>query len=317
MGVDIRRAMASANTINWPYGQIEFTSDISANAAAAWMLGYPRDTLTPEGTPVSAVRQCRDFFYFQDDWKVLPKLTLNLGVRYDLLTLPHDINGNTRTLRFDLPGGPVLWPADNRSSAATKGPVADMWENEHWHIAPRFGFAYRYNDKTSIRGGYGIFTMTNQADNLNVLQLNPPAAGSLTVINSAVPIPSIQNPVPRELYEQQAVFNVVSIGPDRKHMNAYFQNWNLQVSRQLSRNDALELGYMGNKGTFLDTSQLNFNSPDPGPGPIQPRRPYPAFGRIRLLTTDGNSIYDSLQSRFEHRLSRGLSLTTRLTTGRT
>ena len=143
MGVDIRRAMGDANTINWPYGQIEFTSDISGNAAAAFMLGYPRDTLTPEGTPVSAVRQWRDFFYFQDDWKVLPKLTLNLGVRYDLLTLPHDINGNTRTLRFDLPGGPVLWPDDTRSSAATKGPVADMWENEHWHIAPRFGFAYR------------------------------------------------------------------------------------------------------------------------------------------------------------------------------
>src|SRR5262249_3688346 len=77
----------------------------------------------------------------------------------------------------------------------------------------------------------------------------------------------------------------------------------------LSGNDALEVGYMANKGTFLDTSQLNFNSPDPGPGDIQPRRPYPAFGRIRLLTTDGNSIYHSLQSRFEHRFSKGLSLT--------
>ena len=309
MGVDLRRNMADANTINWPYGQIEFTSDISGNAGAAWMLGYPRDTLTPEGTPVSAVRQWRDFFYFQDDWKVLPRLTLNLGIRYDLLTLPHDINGNTRTIRFDLPGGPALWPPDSRSSAATKGTVADMWENEHWHIAPRFGFAYRYNDKTAIRGGYGIYTMSNQFDNLNVLQLNPPAAGSLTVINSTPPIATIQNPVPRELYEQQAVFNVVSVGPDRKHINAYFQNWNLQVSRQLSRNDALEVGYMGNKGTFLDTSQLNFNSPDPGPGDIQRRRPYPMFGRIRLLTTDGNSIYHSLQSRFEHRLSKGLSLT--------
>ncbi|MBI3646437.1 MAG: TonB-dependent receptor [Acidobacteriales bacterium] len=310
MGVDIRKAMADANTINWPYGQIEFTNDISGNAAAAWMLGFPRDTLTPEGQPVSANRQWRDFFYFQDDWKVRPNLTLNLGIRYDLLTLPHDINGNTRTLRFDLPGGPVLWPPDSRKSAATNGTVADMWENEHWHFAPRFGFAYRYNDKTTVRGGYGIFTMTNQMDNLNVLQLNPPAAGSLTVINSAIPVATIQNPVPRNLYLQQAVFNVVSIGPERKHINAYFQNWNLQVSRQLSRNDALEVGYMGNKGTFLDTSQLNFNSPDPGPGDIQSRRPYQGFGRIRLLTTDGNSIYHSLQSRFEHRLAKGLSLTT-------
>ena len=66
------------------------------------MLGYPRETLTPEGQPVSAVRQWRNFFYFQDDWRVTPKLTLNLGIRYDMLTLPKEINGNSRTLRFDL-----------------------------------------------------------------------------------------------------------------------------------------------------------------------------------------------------------------------
>ncbi len=311
MGVDIRRAMSDANTINWPYGQIDFTSDISGNAAAAWMLGFPRDTLTPEGQPVSKVRQWRNFYYFQDDWKVRPNLTLNLGVRYDQLTLPQEINGNSRTLRFDLsPSGPVLWPPDNRTSLDRKGQVVDLWENEHWHIAPRFGFAYRYNDKTAIRGGYGIFTMTNQVDNTNVLQLNPPMAGSLTVINPSLnPVATIANPVPRELYAQQAVFNVVSIGPDRKHYNAYFQDWNVQVSRQLSRNDALEVGYMGTKGTFLDSSQLNFNSPDPVPGDIQARRPYQGFARIRLLSTDGNSTYHSMQAHFEHRFAKGLSLT--------
>jgi hypothetical protein len=102
---------------------------------------------------------------------------------------------------------------------------------------------------------------------------------------------------------------VVSIQPDRKHINPYIQNWNFQVSRQLGANNALEVGYVGNKGTFLDTSQLNFNSPDPGPGDIQARRPYPQFNRIRLLTTDGNSTYHSMQTRFEHRFSRGLSFT--------
>jgi hypothetical protein len=185
-----------------------------------------------------------------------------------------------------------------------------MWVNEHWHIAPRFGLAWRWNDKTTIRGGYGIFTATTQMDNMNVLQLNPPIAGSLTVINPTVnPVATIENPVPAALYAQQAVFNVVSIPPDRKHINPYFQNWNLQVSRQLSRNDALEAGYFGNKGTFLDTSQLNFNSPDPGPGNIQSRRPYPGFARIRLLTTDGNSTYHALQAHYEHRLAKGISLT--------
>jgi hypothetical protein len=311
MGADIQRRLSDANTINWPYGQITFTSDISGNAAAAFMLGFPRETLTPEGQPVSAVRQWRAFFYFQDDWKVTPKLTLNLGIRYDLLGMPRDVNGNTRTLRFDLdPRGPILWPDDRRTSAEGKGTVADMWINEHWHIAPRFGFAYRFNDRTTIRGGYGIFTATNQFDHVNVLQLNPPIAGSLTVINPARnPVATIQNPVPRELYPSQPIYNMVSIEPGRRHFNPYLQNWNLQVSRQLSRNDALEVGYVGTKGTFLDSSQLNFNSPDPGPGDIQARRPYPGIARIRLLTSDGNSNYHALQTRYEHRFAHGLSLT--------
>jgi hypothetical protein len=311
MGADIQRRLSDANTINWPYGQTTFTSDISGNAAAAFMLGFPRETLTPEGQPVSAVRQWRAFFYFQDDWKVTPKLTLNLGIRYDLLGMPRDVNGNTRTLRFDLdPRGPILWPDDRRTSAEGKGTVADMWINEHWHIAPRFGFAYRFNDRTTIRGGYGIFTATNQFDHVNVLQLNPPIAGSLTVINPARnPVATIQNPVPRELYPSQPIYNMVSIEPGRRHFNPYLQNWNLQVSRQLSRNDALEVGYVGTKGTFLDSSQLNFNSPDPGPGDIQARRPYPGIARIRLLTSDGNSNYHALQTRYEHRFAHGLSLT--------
>ena len=79
MGADIGRHLSNANTINWPYGQITFTSDIAGDGGAAYMLGFPRETLTPEGQPVSAVRQWRNFFYFQDDWKVSPRLTLNLG----------------------------------------------------------------------------------------------------------------------------------------------------------------------------------------------------------------------------------------------
>jgi len=311
MGVDIGRHLSDANTINWPYGQITFTSDIAGEAGAAFMLGYPRETLTPEGQPVSAVRQWRNFFYFQDDWKITPRLTLNLGIRYDMLTLPREINGNSRTLRFDLdPKGPVLWPPDDRTSAAGKGQIVDLWENEHWHIAPRFGFAYRLTDRMAIRGGYGIFTATNQFDHVNVLQLNPPMAGSITVINPTLsPIATIQDPVPTALVSANPLYNVVSIQPDRKHINPYIQNWNFQVSRQLGVNNALEVGYVGNKGTFLDTSQLNFNSPDPGPGDIQSRRPYPNFNRIRLLTTDGNSTYHALQTRFEHRFARGLSFT--------
>src|SRR5260370_22511044 len=97
-GVDIRPLSDDANTTNTPSGILTFTSDISGDAAAAYMMGFPRSASTPEGVTVSGVRQQRYGFYAQDDWHVNSRLTLNLGIRYDLNLLPHDIYGVSRTL---------------------------------------------------------------------------------------------------------------------------------------------------------------------------------------------------------------------------
>jgi hypothetical protein len=302
MGVDARHLADEATTNNWPFGSLSFTGDITGNAAADYLLGFPKTVLTPEGVPISASRQWRFGYYFNDDWKVNSRLTLNLGVRYDQLNLPKEINAVSRTLRFDLGPQPVLWP--------DPGKQADLWINEHWHIAPRAGFAFRLNDKTVVRGGYGIFTAANHFDNINLLQLNPPTAGSLTITNPNVnPIATIQNPIPAALYPAQPFFNILSLPPDRHHLNGYLQNGSFQVSRELSRNDVLESGWVFSKGTDLDTSLNNYNNPDPGTGDIQSRRPYPQFARIRMMVTDGNSVYHALQTRYEHRFSQGLSVT--------
>jgi hypothetical protein len=302
VGVDIRHLMDDASTSNWPFGQMSFTDDIANNALASYMLGFPRTVLTPEGIPVSAVRQGRHSFYFQDDWKMRSNLTLNLGVRYDLLRLPHDILGNSRTLRFDLGSQPVLYPEP--------GQVVDLWLPDHSHIAPRLGFAYRMRNKTVVRGGYGIFTGAIHFDNINIMQLNPPIAGSITIINNPLqPAATIENPMPRSLFPTSPYYNITSVQPDRRYRNGYMQDWNLQVGYEIAQNDVVEIGYVGSKGTHLDTSVHNFNSPDPGPGAVQPRRPYPQYGPIRMEITDGNSSYHALQSRYEHRFSRGLSLT--------
>ena len=281
---------------------MSFTGDLSGNAAADFILGYPRTTLTPEGVPVSKIRQWRYAAYIQDDWKATPALTINLGLRYDFYGQPHEINGVTRTLRFDLGPAPVLYPAP--------GAVADIYKNQYLYLSPRFGFAWRLPRNTVARGGYGIFYSAAQFDNMNILQLNPPVAGSLTVTNPLVnPVATIENPVPASLYPGNPIFNVVSIPQDRERHNAYMQNFNFQLSHQFTSSDVLEAGWVGSKGTHVDTSLNNFNQPDPGPGTIQNRRPYPQYARIRLISPDTNTVYHSLQSRFEHRFSKGLSLT--------
>lgn len=310
-GGDIRRLLDDATTNNWPFGNMSFTGDISGYSAAAFMLGYPRTTLSPEGVPISAIRQWRYGLYIQDDWKATPNLTLNLGLRYDLPGQPHEINGVTRTLRFDLdPKGPILWPEP--------GKTADIYLGEYKYFSPRFGFAYRLPKGAVLRGGYGIFYSVSQFDNMNILQLNPPNGGSLTIINPSLdPVATIQNPIPAELYPANPFFNVVSVPQDRKRRNGYMQNFNLQLSKELSKNDVLEAGWVGTKGTHVDTSLQNFNQPEPGPGDIQARRPYNIYARIRMIAPDTNTVYHSLQSRFEHRFTQGLSLTASYTWSKT
>src|SRR5260370_30390633 len=178
-GVDIRKLFDDATTNNWPFGNMAFTGDLSGDSAADFMLGFPRTTLTPEGVPISKIRQCRYWAYIQDDWKVTSNLTFNLGLRYDVYGQPHEINGVTRTLRFDLdPTGPVLWP--------NPGTVADFYLNEYTYFSPRFGFAWRGPKNMVVRGGYGIFYSAAQFGNTNILPLNPPRAGSPTGTKPAV-----------------------------------------------------------------------------------------------------------------------------------
>ncbi|MFN7923716.1 MAG: TonB-dependent receptor [Bryobacteraceae bacterium] len=310
-GGDVRRLMDDATTNNWPFGNMAFTGDITGYSAAAYMLGFPRTTLSPEGVPISAIRQWRTGLYFQDDWKATSNLTLNLGLRYDLPGQPHETNGVTRTLRFDLDSkGPVLWPE--------AGKTVDIYFGEYKYFSPRFGFAYRMPKRAVIRGGYGIFYSVSQFDNMNILQLNPPNGGSLTIINPSLnPVATIQNPIPSELYPANPFYNVVSVPVDRKRRNGYMQNFNLQLSKELSKYDVLEVGWVGTKGTHVDTSLQNFNQAEPGTGDIQARRPYNAYARIRMIAPDTNTVYHSLQSRYEHRFSQGLSLTAAYTWSKT
>jgi len=303
VGADVRRLLDNATTNNTPFGSMAFTTDIANNAAAAYLLGYPRTILTPEGVPITASRQWRSAFYVQDDWKFNSKLTLNLGVRWDIFGVPKDINGNTRTLLFPANSAPTLYPAP--------GVVNDsLWDKNWKNLSPRVGLAYSLTPRTVIRSGYGIFYFGGQFDNINILQLNPPAGGSITVTNPATnPVATIETPVPASLFPSNPIFNAVSLPPDRRHPDTYVQNWNLQVGHEFGGGNLLEVTYVGSKGTHVDTSYQNFNQPDPGPGTIQARRPYPAFGRIRMQGYGIGTSYNALQARFERRLKAGVSAT--------
>jgi outer membrane receptor protein involved in Fe transport len=302
-GTDIRYVLDDATTNNTPFGEQDFTGDITGNPAADFILGFPRTSLTPEGVPITKARQWRSAFYVQDNWRPTSRLTINVGLRYDLFAPPVDVNNVTRTLDFSTPT-PTFTPTPGQR-------LNDIWQVTHKDFGPRLGFAYSATPSLVVRGGYGIFYYGGQFDNINILQLNPPTAGSLTITNpSSNPVATIQNPVPASLYPTNPFFNAVTLPADRKRPDLYLQTYNLTVSKQFGSN-VLDVSYVGVNGTHIDSSIKNFNSPAPGDvnSPVQGRRPYPTFARIRYQDFDGASNYNGLQVHFEHRLTKQLSFT--------
>jgi hypothetical protein len=132
-------------------------------------------------------------------------------------------------------------------TAPTFVPVSDpIWSISHRDFSPRLGFAYSVNPDTVIRGGYGIFYFGGQFDHINILQLNPPTAGSAKITNQPEVgnLVTIEDPMPPSAVPSSPP-NAVTLPADGKHPDTYAQNWNLQLSRQFTKNDVLELGYVG------------------------------------------------------------------------
>ena len=323
VGVDIRHQQDDADTSNTPLGSISFTgaetkynaSKISTeggNAAADFMIGAPASLITPEGVPLTMAREWRDFFYIQDNWKATSNLTLNLGIRYDLSLPPQDLLPTSET---------VNWNTSPVSLVALPNP---LWRITHKDFGPRVGFAYALPLDSVIRGGYGITYFSGQFDNINILQLNPPADPSFSLSNgtcgycaySECPCGgyALANPVPASL--KASVANITSLPDGDAHPDLYMQTFNLTVSKQFWSN-VIDIGFVGVKGTHQDTSLLNFNTGAPNNAAtsgetVQQIRPYPAplwsDAHTRLL--HGASFYNGLQVHFQHRLTHNLEFTT-------
>ena len=309
-GADIRKVAGNATTNNTPFGQQSFTGDMTTYAPADYMLGVPRTSVTPEGVPISAIRQWRTAEYAQDNWRLSDRLTLNLGVRYEIYGVPVDLNNVSRTLDFNQ--NPIqLVPAPGQR-------LNDVWSITYKDIAPRLGFAWSFHPTTILRGGYGITYYGGQFDNLNIMQLNPPTAGSLTITNplcsttatcTTPPVATIQTPVPASLYPNPPFFNVVTMPADRRRPDLQVQTWNLTLEQQFGKL-VLDTSYVGTKGANLDTSIQYFNSPQPGGvGAVQQRRPYSNFARIRALDFTGASNYNALQEHLEWRVNPRSNIT--------
>ena len=179
-------------------------------------------------------------------------------------------------------------------------------------FAPRLGISWRPtgSDKMIVRTGYGIFYDTPNMNNQHFVNNNAVFSPSQSFFTSSEQLPTATTAnvfagsggIP-PLSQQ---FISLYVAPDYKA--PYVQQWSFGIESQLTQNWAVEVNYIGAKGTHLGTLHLPGNQPEPGPGDVQPRRPYADFGEMLFTSPDTNSSYNSLQTKITKRFSNGMSL---------
>jgi len=258
----------------------------------------------------------RDQYYavfVNDTWKATRKLTLNLGLRYEIQTPFYE--HNNRQGSFDInPSSPTfgtIVPASG-DSLRSRG----FSNVERANFGPRLGFAYQLDSKTVIRGAGGLFyggpgyqaTAQLGANNppyfVNITTPSASTAAASSVVLSRGFAPGILNPA-------NAV-NPAAVALPEDLPLAHVYQGNFGVQRELPGQLVLTTSWVGSGSSFL-AGQIDVNQPVPGAGALNPRRRFPTFGAITLVTPFAHSTYHSLQTKLEKRFSRGLSLLTSYT----
>ena len=297
-GFEFRRLATGRAAVNSARGTFTFNGTQTGYAPADFILGAPVSFGTAGPEIRGRVAAWRDGFFVLDKWQASRKLTLNYGIRYELPTVPYTINGNASFLNAD------------QSALIVAKPGTGFIKPQHKNWAPRLGFAYRINEKTSFRGGAGIYYNPNQTNSYTFLNTNPPWSTVLSCNwSSSLPTLSLSNPfaVAGACPTSTTTINGLVVTPPYDQPTPRMNQWSASLDRQFWNGGGLEIQYLGSHSYHLDRSYYN-NTPAPGPGAVSSRRPNKNFGGpIRTIANDLISNYQSLSTIFRQRLSKGLS----------
>jgi hypothetical protein len=352
-GYELQEVHTVVNDFNPSYGQDNYNGQYStngvpasiANLSAAQQAAYSsqlqqarnladfmfgnRSSYSLTTYAIVNLRQRYNFMYVQDDIKVSPKLTINAGLRYEIVTPQWE--RDNRLANFD--------PTTKTLIQAKNGSIYDraLVNTPKNNVGPRLGFAYQAAPNMVLRGGYSIgYTQWNRAGGENNLTYNGPNvvnANISQVAPTAAVLCTNDTQVQSNCFRQTqqgysnvltsaAYFNPTNVTSryiPKDFKTGYVQSYFIGFQRELGAGWLADLSYVGNKGTHLQIlADYNQATPCTGTcGNLLARRPVQGFGSIEIAYGGGSTNYNSLQMRLEKRTSVGLYLLNSFTYSRT
>jgi outer membrane receptor protein involved in Fe transport len=307
-GGDVLRVQYYQPTNSNFNGTFAFNGKATGDGFADLLLGALSSTSRKIGTVTNHLFDTNYAAFVQDDWKILPSLTLNLGLRYEIQGAPYEEFGQLSSyvpgINKLVIGGTATvpnWQATVASAgltgvivpASTVGIPAALSHTNYDNFGPRVGFAWRPfgDNKTVIRSGYGIFYTGSRlsAERTDIaggfpFSLSQSFTGSATNLS----LVTLENPFPAAL--AKVTGTTTASGYELNPPSPYLQSWNFTIERELVKGFVLETSYTGSKGTHLGRKyDLNQEIRTP----TSTTRPYSGFSEIDYYTFSQNSSYEA------------------------
>ncbi len=295
IGTELRKIELNGTVAELPRGLISFLGELSGSGIGDLLLGLPTYSIESKLTAPQTLRTFQSDFYFQEDWKVRPDLTLNFGIRYEYNTPPTDPTNRMSVLDLS---------TRQLSQVGSNGTSRSGIQPDYNNFAPRIGFAWSPTNNLVVRGGYGIFYDASMFEVSSALYYNPPYFTISSFFPSTRGLLTLQDPFPSNSGYVPPP-SLSTLAPDLR--TPYLQDWNINVQRAVQKLGTFSLAYGASKGTKLIRS-LDLNQPPPAPGDVDLRRPYQGFSNIFYTETGANSEFQSLQLSLNRRFRAGLSI---------
>jgi Carboxypeptidase regulatory-like domain len=294
-GFDSRIVQENAYRDVQSRGFIDFTGELIGNALEELLLGAPTESGGATMNNPEHLRTHSYNFFVNDTWRVRPDFTVTLGLRYEYNSPA--VDAQNRASLYDIPLGTLVPAGGNQLPRA--GYNADLN-----NFAPQIGLAWSPGGRgnTVIRVGYGIHYDQSSLAISEGLYFSAPYYNLNVYYPTQTYNLSLSNPFPSNFpYPYPASATAF----ERNLRTPYIQQWNVGIQRRLGQSRMAEIDYVGSKGTrLIDSRNINQAAPSTNPEALPPN---PYFADVDIIESNANSIYHSLQAKFEQRVSKGLS----------